>query len=91
MWRMINLFFFRKTINNWGMPWHLILSWLGVALLKIWLPLPWVAAGVLFTGLVYEVIQLARIRWPEERKEAKWDSFEDIIADVIGVLFGIFL
>lgn len=90
MWRMINLFFFRKTINNWGMPWHLILSWLGMAILQKVLPVSWTVVIVFLSGLIYELKQLSgSVKY--RRLKQRRDSFEDMIANMFGILFGYLL
>jgi hypothetical protein len=85
MFSMINKFFFDLTKRNWGAPWHVILAWIGTDLLfKIpFLQDYFVVAGiVLGVGLINEIVQ---------KQLFTRDGAEDMLANIAGILLGIFL
>jgi len=103
VWKKINNWFYLVTRNNWGLPWHLIIAKIGFDLLELWLAVNLVFAICFLTGLLYELWQLRRAklfgdRKPEDDAERKFvskqikvqktDTWQDLIANFIGILLG---
>lgn len=85
MWKSINKWFEAKTIFNWGLPWHILIAWLGIGIIKIFLSTYFAVCIVGFIGILYELYQL-RI---ENTRLTRRDAKQDLIADAIGILLGI--
>ncbi len=93
-WEKFNLFFFHLTFNNWGFPWHilicLVLLKLGVKLF----PVQIVFVIVFVLGIANELIQLWRAKRTRNKDiidKQKKDSFQDLIANLIGLILGLLL
>jgi len=92
MFRAIDRFFFYLTMNNWGFPWHILISWFLMSLLKQWIAPNWTAAGVLMLGLSYEIYQAQQAKNnPVERRQIGKEFLQDMFANMVGVLLGVLL
>lgn len=93
MFQPIDRFFYLLTLQNWGFPWHIILCWGAVDLGQIWFPLKWVAPVVFAVGVLYEIYQVYQYR--KRAAYSDWDykrdAVQDLVADTIGILLGVFL
>lgn len=94
MLKALNSFFYTLTKENWGFPWHIIISNFGFKLLVLMIPAQWAFGIVFFAGVLYELWQLSKAKKAEglwELKRQKRDSAQDMIANLIGLFTGVFL
>lgn len=94
MFKAIDNFFYRLTRDNWGFPWHIIISQNLLRILMIWIPLNLAFTAVFFIGIAYELYQLWKAKKtgdPFAMRKQKKDSGLDLAANLIGLFAGLFL
>jgi hypothetical protein len=89
MIKKIEWFFYILTMDNWGLPYHLFLSYLAVNIGEKFTHLQWVVPAVFAIGLFYEIYQMRKAS--KRKQEIKKDSMQDIVANLIGILLGIYI
>lgn len=92
MWHKIERFFHWLTFNNWGFPWHILLCFIAVGYGKLlWAP-QYVAPAVLAIALIYEVWEYRRIKrdLPQGYNPSE-DMLQDIVANLTGIILGLFI
>ena len=93
-WEKVNLFFFHLTFNNWGFPWHILICLLLLRLGVRFFPVQFVFTFVFLLGIANELVQLWRAKRTRNKdiiKKQKKDSLQDLIANLIGLILGLFL
>ena len=76
-------FFYHLTKNNWGFPWHIILAWMGM-IFGIGI-IGYSLQGVI--GISMVIISIGILYEREQNFKADW--WQDMIANIIGVVLGI--
>ena len=80
---MLTNFFYTLTKDNWGWPYHLIISWFLVEFgFAVFGDIEKVVFVVFSIGVLYEAYQALK-------KENDWKDFwQDFIANILGISFG---
>ena len=89
MLKRISDWFYYRTVANWGLPWHLIISYAGTDVIDLFLA-SYLAFGIaVVVGILYEIYQSQTERGRHSRFYK--DAVEDFIADLIGAFLAILL
>ena len=81
------------TKDNWGFPWHILIAHYGFQILRGYLPVNWAFTIVFLLGLFNELYQLWKAKKTGDKKKMrrqKRDSWQDMIANFIGLFSGFF-